>query len=180
MVNAFLLHRSRACPREVVQARRTLLDMVDAEVFVNFDVGATDQEIERVRAVFADIGIPATVTDQPYSLVASVDVDVADAFVVVATTVSSGFLGAVAAKAGSDAYEKLKRVVTGLRTARNRDRGRIDIIIRSEDGAPDLLISPDTPHEALGMLLTSELPPAPSGTLVYDLKTQRWTDADKR
>lgn len=64
--------------------------MTDSEMFVNFDVGASDDEVEHVRAVFADVGIPATVTAQPYSLVASAEVDLVDAFVVVATTASSG------------------------------------------------------------------------------------------
>lgn len=69
-------------------------------------------------------------------------------------------------------------LVNGLRNARKRDKGDIEIILRSEAaGGSDIVIRPDTPPEALGTLLTSELPPAPSGTIEYDPNKGRWTDA---
>jgi len=148
------------------------------ETFVNFDVGASPEEVEHVQGAFADAGVAAEVSDQPYSLVASGRVEAVDAFVVVATTATSGFLGAFAAKAGSDAYELFKRLIARLRTARSADGGRLEIIIRGESEGPDIFIGPNTPDSALGQLLTSPLPPAPSGMLEYDGASGRWRDAD--
>lgn len=152
--------------------------MTGTETFVNFDIGASPEEVDDVRLAFADAGVPAEVSDQPYSLVASGGLDVADAFVVVATTATSGFLGAFAAKAGTDAYESFKRLITRLRAARKADGGRLEIIIRGESEGPDIVIGPDTPEGALGRLLTGPLPPTPSGALEYDAKTGQWRDAD--
>ena len=153
--------------------------MSGSDIFVCFDVGASGDEVDRVRATLADVGVAADVTDQPYTLTAAANIDVVQAFVVVATTAASGFLGAFAAKAGADAYERLRRLIDGLRTARQHDNGCIDIIIRTEvAGSPDIVIGPDTPPEALRTLLISELPPAPSGVIEYDRTKQRWTDSD--
>lgn len=170
--------RTRSASREAgPSGSSTMLDMTDSNMFVSFDVGASGAEVEHVRRLFADVGLHVTVTDQPYSLVASGDVILPDAFVVIATTASAGFVTAFAAKAGTDAYERLKLLVDGLRTARRRDEGRIEIILRSEvAGTPDIVISPDTPAEAFRTLLTSDLPSAPSGTIEYDLARGQWRD----
>ena len=150
--------------------------MANSDAFVSFDIGATAQEVDEVERLFTDADVAATVSEQPYSLVASVDVNV-DAFVVV-TTAATGFLTVIAAKAGADAYEALKTIVIGLRAARKRDHGRIEIVIRAEnDGSPDIVIGPDAPPEALRALLTGELPAAPSGAIEYDPRTRRWVDS---
>ena len=140
-------------------------------------MGATSAQAASVAAEFDAIGLAVDVSDQPYSLVAS-PIGVVEAFVIVTSTTTAGaFLSAMAAKVGGDSYDAIKRVIHRLRTARASDRGRIEVILRGENGGPDIVIGPDTPDAALGRLLTGELPDAPSGTLVYDPAAGRWKDS---
>jgi hypothetical protein len=153
--------------------------MIDSEVFVNFDTGATPDEVRAAKQILDEVGYEAIVSDQPYSLTASGADVVLDPFVVVATWTASGFLTAMAGRAGLDAYDAIKRLVTRLRAVRSNDQGRLEIIIRGEDGGPDIVIAPETPDQALGELLRlKDLPATPSGKLEYDLGAHQWKDPE--
>lgn len=151
--------------------------MSSARAWVAFDLGATSDEIDGIADALAELGVEAEVSEGPYSLVASADPTVTDHFVVIATAAASGFLGAMVAKAGSDAYQGLARLVGKLRAARRSDNGRITTIIRGEDHGPDIRIDADTPETALRDLLTGALPEAPSGVIAYDPTSRCWRDA---
>jgi hypothetical protein len=148
--------------------------------WVSFDLGVAQEMTANISGAFAEVGVRAEVSDQAYSLVVSGGADLGDAFVVIATTTATTFLGAIAAKAGSDAYAGLRGLVTRLRNARQSDQGRIEIIIRGEDRGPDIIIEADTPETALGQILTNELPKTPSGVLVYDVTEGRQVDSSLR
>jgi hypothetical protein len=152
--------------------------MTESMIYVYFDLGATDDEVADVQAAFDAEGLDANVSDGPYAILASAEVEVVEAFVVIAvSTTVLAFLKGFGQKAGEDAWPALRRLVSSLRGARKRDAGRIQVILRNEDHGPAIVIGPDVPDEALGRLLTEELPPAPSGTIVYDLALGRWRDA---
>ncbi|MCP3938378.1 MAG: hypothetical protein GY708_23775 [Actinomycetia bacterium] len=148
-----------------------------SEIFVAFNSGATGAEVANVEAAFAEVGLDAAVSTQPYSLVASGG-EIVDGFVIVTTSGVTLFLSAFLKKAGTDAVGALKRWVGSMRSARTSDNQRLEVIIRGENGGPDVVIGPDTPEGALGDLLTSDLPPAPSGAIIYDPDQGRWRDAD--
>ncbi|MDQ6947544.1 MAG: hypothetical protein M3256_15045 [Actinomycetota bacterium] len=152
--------------------------MTESTIYVCFDLGATDDEVADVQAAFDAEGLDANVSHGAYAIVASAEVELAEGFVVLAlSTTVLVFLNALGQKAGEDAWPSLKRLVSSLRGARKKDSGRIQVILRNEDHGPDIVIGPDVPDEALGRLLTEELPPAPSGTIVYDLGLGCWRDA---
>lgn len=150
--------------------------MAESPLYVIFDLGATREEAESVQAAFESADVPAQVSDQPYAITASGEIPVVAPFVVLATTAASAFLMAFAGRAGQDGYDALKHLVGRLRAARVKDDGRIELIIRGDEG-PDIIIGPDLPDGALARLLTEPLPPAPSGELVYDVADGRWRDS---
>lgn len=148
-------------------------------VTVSFGDGAPDDEVTGIEQAFADLDIAADVSGQPYALVASGDGGNVDPFVVIATATASSFLAALGAKAARDGYDVVRTFISRARTARARDHGQVEIIIRSEDGGPDIYIGPHVPEGALGELISGDLPPFPSGSLVYDRGSRSWRDADE-
>lgn len=141
-----------------------------------FDVGISTEEAASVQAVLEAVRVPARVSEQPYVIVASGDLSYTTPFVVIGTTAASAFIAAVAARAGQDAYEAIKRTIGALRAARARDQGRVDVLIRGDEG-PEIVIPSDLAEGALARLLTDPLPLAPSGRIVFDAVAGRWRDA---
>ena len=142
--------------------------MSESKVFVYFDVGASDTEVAQVQAVFDAAAVDARVSTEPFSIVASADLPDVDAFVIVTAPFVASFLARLGSKAADATWDFLTRLVQSLRRARPRDDGRIRVIIRDEEGGPEIVIGPDVPDEAIGRLLTEPLPQASSGPIVYD------------
>ena len=152
------------------------LPVAEPLAFVIFDLGMTEPEAANLQEALDAALVHTQVSTQPYSITASAGSALEAAFVVVSVISIPAFLGGFATRAGQDTYDGLKRFVSRLRSARNKDAGRIDVIIRDEVG-PDIVIGSDVPLDALGRLLTEPLPPAPSGTLVFDLTAGVWRDS---
>ena len=124
--------------------------MHDHPANVWFDVGISTEEAASVQAVLEAVRVPARVSEQPYVIVASGDLSYTTPFVVIGTTAASAFIGAVAARARQGAYEAIKRMIGALRAAHASDQGRVDVLIRGDEG-PEIVIPSDLPEGALAL-----------------------------
>jgi hypothetical protein len=89
------------------------------------------------------------------------------------------FLAAFAAEAGKDAYHGLRRLVSRLFASRH-DRGYV--VIEDRASKMEVVITLDTPPDAIQGLVSLDLGSFPPGTeeLVYDAASGRWVPSDHR
>ncbi len=140
---------------------------------VSMDIEASRAEIEAVAEAFKHNGFngPVSAKIERRSLG---DLP----FVIYVSATVTAFMGAFAAQAGKDSYERIKRFVRDLQSARSGTDGSVVIQDReNQEDSTVLVLSTDLPDEAFEALMTLDLESAKGAYLVWDRDGDRgWYD----
>jgi hypothetical protein len=158
------------------------LDDVEAwltsTVEVSLEAGAADAECFAVAEVFESAGIWAMVRGDVIRHSAGLLPWLID--ITAAWTIAK-FLAGFADEAGRDGWKGLKKLITGLYTARQASPAPRGGVTLREEGGIQILLPPDLPDQAYRRLYEIEDLSAPlSGFLRWDSEAQDWTDVFTR
>lgn len=147
--------------------------MPEATIEVILDATASDGEVKEVRQAFAAAGVEADVRP------AYVRKGVGEfPWIVMITAAPAGFLTALGAAAGKDAYHAAKNLVKRVWAARIKASGpRGSMILRDKATGVWTFLEPDLPAEAYEKLADLDLARFEtdrSGQLRYDHERGEW------
>ena len=136
---------------------------------------ARPAEVAAVREAMEQAGYDDVLVEAAYSRRSAGDLPWV-LMVLVGVAVGSFFKGFFT-KAGEDAWVSIRRWVTQMYEARKiSPRQEGGLVVEGEDHV-SIALSSDLPNRAFVLLVSEELPPSPSGLIVYDGKLGRWRDA---
>lgn len=132
---------------------------------VSLDANATEEEVRAVERAFDEAGFPVIVDAGLEFRSRYPDVI---PWTVVLIAPLGVFLSAIAKRAADDTYDALKRWLVQLVEARREGRGQITI----DEPDRDIVLTTETPDEALRQLAAGEIPE--SGYVVWDDDERVW------
>lgn len=166
-----LVERDDADSEQVVEWARQFFEKRDPRhlITVLIEADADPEDVRALRALFDEMGVPAIV-EAGYSRASAETLP----WIMLIKAPLTAFVTALAAKAGSDAWDALREAIARIFATR-KHTVRLGGSIVVEDDGRTVVLKDDLPEDALRALTAGDAPT--SGYLIWDPDLQAWRDA---